>query len=146
MRLVGIRARSRHELLTRLTAAGFEASVAGEAVDRMAELGLIDDRSFAGEVVERSLRRGLAPARIRAELAAKGLAGETVEEALAAQGAGERENDLARAVALTEKKARALAGKEPAVVRRRIWSFLASKGFDPETAGEALRLIDLAGG
>jgi regulatory protein len=137
MRLVGVRARSRQELIARLEGAGFEAPIAGAAVDRMAELGLIDDRSFAAETVERSLRRGLAPARIRAELAAKGVAGETVDEVLAAQGAGAGESDLARAVALAEKKARALAGKESAVVRRRVWSFLASKGFDSETANEA---------
>ncbi len=66
--LLGKRDYSREELARKLTEKGFDAAQAGEAVDRLAELGLINDESYAGMIVRHYAAKGFGAARIRQEL------------------------------------------------------------------------------
>lgn len=79
--LLGQRAYTRKQLMDKLDTV--EEDIAALAVDRMEELGLVDDGAYA-RACSRDLSRlkGFAPARIARELAGRGIDGELIEQAL----------------------------------------------------------------
>jgi len=80
LRLLGYRARSIHELHSRLLQKGFSPPVADRTVARLLHLGLLDDDAFAHDWV--TMRPGRGPARLRQELRLKGVASAVVEKAI----------------------------------------------------------------
>jgi regulatory protein len=136
LRLLAVRSRSSHELRSRLLRAGFEPDEVATEIDRLEDVGLLDDRRFAHEVVEhqvgvrRSGRRAVAAA-----LATKGVDRRTIEETLAEVGddEGARAEDLARTRALR------LVELPREVAYSRLVGFLARRGYDPGTAHAAAR-------
>jgi regulatory protein len=71
-----------NELKAKMVKAGFEADVAAAALDRLREQGLQDDRRFVEGFVQSRINQGKGPARIRADLAQRGLAAGLVDEVL----------------------------------------------------------------
>jgi len=71
------------ELRTRLTARGFVAAAAGEAVAGLVEEGVVDDARYARNYVAYHAGRGQGPVRIAASLRALGVDGTLIEAALA---------------------------------------------------------------
>lgn len=137
LRYLQARRRSRAEVERRLGRYGYEDGVVRAVRELLAARGYVDDHEFAGAWVRDRVRlkpkgrRGL-----RAELAARGVAAEEVEAALA-ENVADTEEELARR-ALAPRLA-AMKGKGEAKARRAILSFLARRGFD---AGPARRLAD----
>lgn len=133
--LLDQRARSRKELRDRLVAADFEPDVVEEVVDDLADVGLVDDASFAKEWVrQRHARRGKSSRALNLELKEKGVDAADRAAALE-QITEESEEAVARQVA--EKKARTL--KEVPADRherdkflRRIVGTLARRGYNQE--------------
>jgi regulatory protein len=108
-----------------------EAEIAA-AIDRLIEIGELDDRRFASRYAEdkRELS-GWGPERIREALVAKGLGREDIEAAL-----GSGEDELERAIELLVRRG------EPAVDERsraRALGYLARRGYESETAHDAVR-------
>jgi regulatory protein len=101
--------------------------VAERVLDRFAEVGLIDDASYAQSWVEsRQRTRGSARAVLRQELRAKGVAADDAEAALASiDPDAERE----RARELVRAKARGVARLEPAARVRRLAGMLQRRGY-----------------
>ena len=130
---LGYRERTTAELNAWLVERGFTAAEIEAALGRLIEIGELDDERFAKRYAEdkRELR-GWGADRIRAELAARGLAEDLVELALADEPGG----DLARALALLEAR-----GEVPDDDRSRgrALAFLARRGYDSELAYEAVR-------
>ena len=130
--LLDQRARSRKELHDRLIAAEFEPDVIDAVLDDLAEVGLINDASFAREWVrQRHVRRGKSARALDMELKDKGV--EAADRAAALEQVTEdSEESVARQVA--EKKARTLK-KVPAdrherdKFLRRIVGTLARRGY-----------------
>ena len=130
--LLDQRARSRKELHDRLIAAEFEPDVIDAVLDDLAEVGLINDASFAREWVrQRHVRRGKSARALNLELKDKGV--EAADRAAALEQVTEdSEESIARQVA--EKKARTLK-KVPAdrherdKFLRRIVGTLARRGY-----------------
>lgn len=130
--LLDQRARSRKELHDRLIAAEFEPDVIDAVLDDLAEVGLINDASFACEWVrQRHVRRGKSARALNLELKDKGV--EAADRAAALEQVTEdSEESVARQVA--EKKARTLK-KVPAdrherdKFLRRIVGTLARRGY-----------------
>ncbi|AJI79156.1 recombination regulator RecX [Corynebacterium singulare] len=130
--LLDQRARSRKELRDRLIAAEFEPDVIDAVLDDLAEVGLINDASFAREWVrQRHVRRGKSARALNLELKDKGV--EAADRAAALEQVTEdSEESVARQVA--EKKARTLK-KVPAdrherdKFLRRIVGTLARRGY-----------------
>jgi regulatory protein len=82
LRLLSRRAHSRVELRRKLGRRGYQEFEVEAALARLAELGYVDDRSFAeGHVRRRSA--GLGPLALSAELAARGVDRAVVDLALA---------------------------------------------------------------
>ncbi|MFI1917057.1 recombination regulator RecX [Nocardia sp. NPDC020380] len=133
LRLLTDRARSRAELADRLAEKGFAAGVAERVLDRLAEVGLIDDAAFAQQWVHsRHTYSGKGKKVLAQELRRKGIAPEDAEPALEAITA---EDENARAADLVRRKLQSLSpdlSRDKAISR--LVSMLARRGYAPTTA------------
>ncbi|WP_432557427.1 regulatory protein RecX [Granulicoccus sp. GXG6511] len=137
LRLLTMQARTRRELSDALRRRNVPEEVAESVLDRMAEVGLVNDAQFADAWVEsRQQRRQLSRTGLRRELQRKGVERELIEDAVG-RVSGEDEQEAARALA--EKKLRSVRGLDPQVQRRRIAGALARRGFSGEVIGSVLR-------
>ena len=158
-RFLEARPRSAAEVRRRLRDAGYRADLVEGALDRLTELGYLDDAAFARAWVESRDRAQPRGARaLRDELRRKGVAPAAAEAALAARearasgadpddprlvpgvgelAASEASDDGAAARLLARKGAGVL--REPDLRKRRAkaYALLARAGFDPGTAGRA---------
>ena len=73
---------SRHELTGRLLRRGYDARVVEAAVAALVGEGLLREDRYAAQLVTHHVGRGRGPARIRMDLREKGVAGETIDQAL----------------------------------------------------------------
>ena len=64
---------SRAELLKKLTEKGEDETEAAEAVERLAELGFVDDARYAPIIVRHYAAKGYGPQRVRQELQKRGI-------------------------------------------------------------------------
>lgn len=132
LRYLRNRLRSRHELEQRLRRYGYDGDVVTATVKLLAAGGLVDDRALAGAWVRDRVRLKPKGRRaLRVELAAKGVAREDVEAALA-ENVDEGEEALAkRALA---PRLEALRDKGERKGRTATVSFLARRGFNADLA------------
>jgi regulatory protein len=136
LRFLELRARSVGEVRRRLNSAGYRSDLIQGAIDRLTDLGVLDDEAFARSWVEsRDRARPRGERALRQELARKGIDRAVSDEVLEERrDAGEGiEVDLQAARRLLERNARALARvADPRVRRQRAYSLLARNGFDPD--------------
>lgn len=141
LRLLTDRAHSRAELTERLARHGFRADVAEAALERLAEVGLIDDAAFARQwVASRHTHAGRGRRSLAAELRSKGI-GEA--ESSAALAAVTVDDERVRAAELVRRK---LRGTEPPADRldrdrlmRRLIGMLVRRGYDGGLAMAVVR-------
>ena len=136
LRLLADRARSRAELAQALAKRGFDADIAERALDRLAEVGLIDDAEFAQRWVHsRHTYSGKGRQALAVELRRKGIAPDHAENALR-QISGDDEAD--RAAELVRKKLRTLTVPADRTERdktvRRLVGMLARRGYGQSLA------------
>lgn len=82
VRIVSATSVSEKELRRRLVQKGERPEDAGEAVEWLRELGVVDDEAMAKRIVARSVEKGYGEARIRQELYQKGIPKQYWDEAL----------------------------------------------------------------
>ncbi|GGL26617.1 regulatory protein RecX [Phycicoccus endophyticus] len=129
--------RSRSQLEGVLRRKGCPEDVAREVLDRMEQVGLVDDEAYAGMLVRsQQAGRGLARRGLRHELRRRGVDDETAAAAVAQVDPAEEEE---RARALVTARLRSMHGLEPHVQTRRLAGMLARKGYDAETAMRVVR-------
>ena len=134
--LLAVRQRSRRELERRLVQAGFEPEAVVDELERLEQVGLLDDEAFARAVVESRMGvRGESLRVVAGKLAQAGVASEVAMVAL--DEAPEAEEERARRLA--EAKAPRLSGLEPHVAMQRLYGFLARRGYGPQVARDAAR-------
>lgn len=127
LRSLSMAPRSRHQLQTTLERKGTDPDIIIEVLDRMTEVGLIDDRAFASMLVRaRRSEKGLARRALRQELRTKGIDDFLVDEVLS-EITDDQEFD--RATALVEKKLRSMHALSDEVKIRRLAGLLARKGY-----------------
>jgi len=139
-RLLGHRARSRHELGARLLQKEHGAEQVEAVLDRLAADGLLDDAEFARcYVADKRGLSGWGAVRIRRGLASLGVADEVIDEALAsAAGGGEGGDDeLQRALAFLRR--RGAPGTPLDAARRRAYQALQRRGFAGDVCYAALK-------
>jgi regulatory protein len=135
--LLSHRPRSARELERRLARKEFPAEVATSTVQDLADKGLVDDSAFAESFVRDRVRlRPKGKRRLVQELRAKGVAQETAEAAVGEVMMREEvsEEELARAAAA---KWSPKPNEEPRAARRRLYGFLARRGF----GADAIRAV-----
>ncbi len=128
--------RSRAQLAGLLDRRGVPAAAATAVLDRLGEVGLIDDAADARSWVQsRHAGRGLARRALAEELRRRGIADEVAEDAL---GQLDAQDELARARALLARRLPSTrAVPVPARVRR-LTGLLIRRGYPP---GVALRAV-----
>ena len=135
-RLLARRPRTEAELRHRLTDAGLSEDAVAAALERLRALRLVDDEAFARQwVEERARTRPRSGAALRAELHAKGIAGEVAESAVAGF------DDEAQALALAERSLPRLAGNSPSVQALKLHRLLLRRGFDAAVAERTARAL-----
>jgi regulatory protein len=139
VRLLAARPQSVQEIIRRLRQKKLPPRAVTEAVGRLEAKGLLDDEEFARSFARARAERGYGPARIRADLAARGVDRRVAEVAAAEVGAGNEAERVARLEALARKRAAQLAGLEPEVRKRRLTGYLLRRGY---TGGEVLKVVD----
>jgi regulatory protein len=136
LRLLSFSPRTRAQLADALRRKGVADDVAERVLGRYTEVGLIDDAAFAQAWVQsRHAGRGLARRALAAELRQRGVADETVKEAVE-ELAPEQEESAARE--LIAKRMAATRGMDPVKRTRRIVGVLARKGY---SGGMAYHLV-----
>jgi regulatory protein len=134
--LLAVRQRSRRELERRLVQAGFEPDAVEAELDRLEQVGLIDDASFAAAVVESRMgARGESRRAVGMKLQQAGVDRDVALAALD----DAREDEQDRADRLAEARARRVAGLDPATGFARVSSFLMRRGYSPAVARQAAR-------
>ncbi|MEU1980259.1 recombination regulator RecX [Nocardia sp. NPDC019395] len=133
LRLLAVRARSRAELAQRLSAKGFAPDVADQVLDRLAEVGLIDDAEFARQWVRQRHRiSGKGRRALAQELRRKGVES---EEAAAALEDVTDDDEYDRAADLVRRKLRTLpANLDREKAMRRLVGMLARRGYGHSVA------------
>jgi regulatory protein len=138
------RARSVTEVRRRLTRAGYRPELVDGAIERLLDLGVLDDDAFARAWVEsRDRARPRGERAIRQELGLKGVDRSTIDLVLAERReatAGQPDEDgvavsadQVAAERLLARNARSLARvADPRLRRQRAYALLARNGFDPE--------------
>lgn len=123
--LLAYRPRSRAELLKRLRDDGYPAAVSAAAVDRIAELGYVDDRAYAESLVRSKRASGWGERKIRRTLASKGIDADVVEDVFASMD----DDEFERASRLVSGRPCTSPKDRDRLVRR-----LVSRGFSPTVA------------
>jgi regulatory protein len=126
------RPRSRAELARYLKTKGFAAATVEAVLEELQRLGHLSDEQYARTLAEELVRRGRGgPAALRAKLRQRGIAAPLAEQAVAEVMEGVDERELARQIA--RKRLPVVAQLPLPVARRRLYAFLARRGFSPET-------------
>lgn len=127
LRLLAVRPRSRSELAGALRRKDIPDEVGTAVLDRLAEVGLIDDAAFAESAVHSGhTYRGLGRRALGAELRRRGVADEVARDAVSAV---RPEDEEQRARELVRRKLRTSTVREEAVLVRRLVGMLARKGY-----------------
>lgn len=136
LRLLSYRPRSEREMRDALRTRHIPEAIAGETLDRLSELRLLDDRAFAEAWTESRQRNSPRGRRmLLAELAQKGVQREVAQESVAAID----EEDAA--VQAGRKRSRTLRDREFSDFRRRLGDFLARRGFGYDVCEAAIKQL-----
>lgn len=137
LRQLAMGPRTRRQLEDKLRDRGCEPQVTARVLDRMSEVGLVDDEAYVEMFVRsRQETKGLAAGALRHELRQKGVSDELVEAALE-EIDPDREKEQARA--LVARRLRTMRGLDREVQTRRLAAFLARKGYGPGVAYQVIR-------
>lgn len=130
-----IKARTRAELATVLSDKHVPDDVATAVLDRLEELGLVDDADFAERwTATRQETKGLSRRALAGELRRKGVDPRIVDEAVSSVS---DDDELEAATRLALARLRAGAGVEEQRLARRVLGALGRKGYGPELAWSA---------
>ncbi|HEU4989851.1 MAG TPA: regulatory protein RecX [Gemmatimonadaceae bacterium] len=141
--LLAARARSRMELRRLLVRKGEPADQVDRALDRLEAAGYLDDADFARQFARsKALGGGMSRRRLQQELARRGVDRSIAEPAIAEVYAEEEVSELDAAERLARKKMRSLARYDEATRRRRLYGYLARRGFEGEEIREILARIE----
>jgi regulatory protein len=129
--------KSRAQLASAMRDRGVPDEAAVQVLDRFTEVGLIDDVAFADAwVTSRQSGRGLAPRALATELRSKGIADETIADAVAQV---PEEDVEAQARDLIARRLRGTANLPTPARIRRLTAFLNRKGYPSQLAFRVVR-------
>lgn len=129
--------RSRRQLADKLRERGCDDDIAAAVLDRMEQVGLIDDAAYAKTLVRsQQAKRGLSRRALGQELRRKGVDDDVIRDQLDAID-DDTERDRARSLA--DKKLRSMHGLDATVQTRRLAGMLARKGYSSSIAWSVIR-------
>ncbi|MBI4549346.1 MAG: regulatory protein RecX [Candidatus Omnitrophica bacterium] len=139
LKLLAIRKRTVRQLEHRLEEKSFDSSVIREVVARLKENKLLDDSDFAREFVTEKMSRGSAGRlKLTAALRQKGISESIVKKTVAEL---DPEAEYQAALNLALHKAESLGGMERVRKQKKIYDYLARKGYRFSLCRDIVRKI-----
>jgi regulatory protein len=137
-RLFKFRPRSEREIVEKLKTKKIAAENIDAAIEYFRKLDYIDDRRFAKAwTSSRLVKTGIN--RIRFELKKKGIAEDIIQETIGQ--IPEDYSELEAILPVAQKRLRKYKGLDPIKTKRRLFEFLARRGFRQSTVQKALRQL-----
>ena len=147
--MLAFRARSQRDLRRQLIRKGEPEEHVDAAIARLAANGFIDDAGFARQLARsRVLGPGHSRRRLQAELFRKGVDRGVADEAISEVMDDESIDTEAIIERVARRKLQSLAKLDPEVRDRRLWGFLARRGYDSDDIRRAIKAVteEWAGG
>ena len=137
--MLATRARASRELERLLVRKGESPEHVWAAIERLTALGFLDDALFARQFARAKLAvGGLSRRRLQAELARRGVARDVADAAISEMLVEEAVDEREILGQLATRKLRSLRDLPPDVQRRRLYAFLARRGYSPDDVRTAV--------
>lgn len=137
LQLLTARPRSRVELASALQRRGIPEEVGEPVLDRLSELGLVNDAALAEAAVHSGHRhRGLGSRALSTELRRRGVPDEVAREAVSTV---RPEDEEQRARELVRRKLRTSTVQDIGTIARKLGAMLARKGYSEDLARRVVR-------
>lgn len=138
--MLAFRGRATRELRIALLRKGEEAANVDHALERLTAMGLLDDASYARQYAHAKIvGPGFSRRRLQAELAKRGVARDVADDAIADALADDDVDSDAILERVATRKLRSLEKEDAPTRRRRLYEFLARRGYDSD---DIRRLMD----
>jgi regulatory protein len=142
LNMLAVRGRASAELRRLLIRKGEPADAVDVAIERLISAGFLDDAAFARSFARsKGVSGGLSRRRLEQELGRRGVTRETGSEAIETVFAEEGVDESAAIERVARKKLRSLTSLDAPTRRRRLYSFLARRGYDSDDIGRILRQL-----
>lgn len=142
LNMLAFRGRASAELARALVRKGELREHVDRAVQRLQEQGLLDDAAFAQSFTRsKVLGAGQSRRRVQQDLARKGVARDVSDAAIDTVFQEEEVDQSAVVEEVARKKLRSLAKLAPEVRRRRLYGFLARRGYDSSDIRSAMDAV-----
>jgi regulatory protein len=136
------RARAVTELRRLLIKKGEPLEDVDAAIERLRATGLLDDANFARQLTRsKALGGGHSRRRIQQELAKRGVARDVSNEAIEEVFEEEGIDEAATIERVARKKLRTLGGVDLGTQKRRLFGFLARRGYNSDAIARVLRVV-----
>lgn len=140
--LLEARQRSTRDLQRRLSLKGFEKSQVESAIRRLTALGFLNDANYASELVGSKLvRGGMSKRRVSQELFRHGVARNLADAAISEAVEENHVDEEEAALDVARRRLGKLRGLDTDTQRRRLYSFLARRGYDGDVVAKAVRQV-----
>ena len=142
LNLLAARAYTTRDMRRKLVQKKFEPAEVSAAIDRLLESGLLNDEKYAAEFArQRLVVSGASKRRIEQQLAQKGISRDVAAAATEHVTQDEEVDTLATIERLARKKLQSMSDLEPLARRRRVFGFLARKGYEIDEINSVLSRI-----
>jgi regulatory protein len=142
LRLLTVRARTRSELAAALAKRGYPDDVSGDVLDRLTQVGLVDDEDFAEQWVRsRRVNAGKGKRALAAELRTKGVDDEVISATLAGIDPSAERARAEQLVADKLRRERLTDAAEDLKLTRRLVGMLARRGYDQGMAFDVVKVV-----
>jgi regulatory protein len=142
LNMLALRARSAAELKRLLVRKGEPAEQVDAVIDRLVQAGFLNDPSFARQFVRsKALGAGHSRRRLQQELARRGVARDVSDAAIADVFAEENVDEEAAIERVALKKLKTLARLDAPTQRRRLFAYLARRGYDGDDIARVVRTV-----
>ena len=142
LNMLAVQGRSARDLRRRLVQKGEPPVLVDQAIERLTLLGLLDDARFARSLARsKAVGQGASRRRVQQEMFKRGVARDVADEAIAEVFEEEAVDESGNADAAARKKLRSLAGLDTETRRRRLYAFLARRGYAADVIRQTIAAV-----
>jgi regulatory protein len=142
MNMLEFRSRATKELGQKLKQKGEQKEHIDEALERLTKAGFLDDANYARQFTRSKITSsGFGSRRVSFELSRRGVSREVTSQAIADVKEHDQVDEKETLEKAAIKKLRSLARYEPDVQKRRLYGFLARRGFSGEDISKAMKKL-----
>jgi regulatory protein len=143
--MLALQPRSARDLRRRLVLKGERGEHADAAIERLVSTGLLDDTAFARQLARsKAVGQGASKRRLQQEMFKRGVARDVGDAAIESVFSDESLDEAALIEGIARKKLRSLGGVDAGTRRRRLYAFLARRGYEADAIRQAMTRL-LAG-